>query len=156
MAPVIGIILLLAITVLLVGTAGAFFFGFTQQPAEAEQPRVAFDFEADVGGGSDTLEIKHTSGKKVLAENLYVELEDAQCSASGSPDGRYNLAEDFDFPAEKMGAGMTAQVGTELGPGGTVICSGTGNDLNLSGATVTLIWENGNGASSPYRSWSAN
>ena len=153
MTPVVGIVLLLAITVLLVGTAGAFFFGFTQQPVEPEQPRAVIEFEDSIGSGSDTVTIKHTSGELVLVENLYVELDGAECTGSGSPDGRYNVADDFDFPAEEMGAGMTTQVGQELGPGGTVVCAGAGNELDLSDATVTVGWENADGNSGTYAEW---
>lgn len=151
--PVVGVVLLLAITVLLVGTAGAFFFGFTQQPAEAEQPMAVIEFEDDIGSGSDTVTIKHTGGERVLAANLYVELDGAACTGGGSPDGRYNVADDFGFPAEEMSAGMTTQVGRELGPGGTVLCGGAGNELDLSDATITVGWENADGNSGTYAEW---
>jgi flagellin-like protein len=151
--PVVGVVLLVAITVLLAGTAGAFFFGFTQQPAEAEQPRAVIEFEDSVDSGSDTVTIKHTSGKQILAENLYVNLDGTECTGSGSPDGRYNVADDFNFPAEEMGAGMTTQVGQELGPSGAVVCAGAGNGLDLSDATITVSWENANGNTGTYAEW---
>lgn len=153
--PVVGVVLLLAITVLLAGTAAAFFFGFTDQPAEAAQPTAAFEFDADVGSGSDTVTIAHASGDVILAANLYVDIAGATCTGSKSPNGRYEVADDFDFPAEEISAGMSVQVGRELGPGGTVLCPGGGSELDLSDATVTLVWENDGGASGTYRTWNA-
>lgn len=154
--PAIGVVLILAITVLLAGTAGAFFFGFTQQPAEAEQPTAAFEFDDDVGSGSDTVTVEHANGGNILAENLYITVEGAACSAGGSPDGRYNVAEDFSIGGDKMGAGMTVQVGTDLDFDGTRdLCTG-GGDLDLSDATITVRWENSDGASGTYNSWTTD
>ncbi len=150
---VVGVVLLLAITALLVGTAGASLFGFTQQPAEAEQPRATIEFAGSVGSGSDTVTVEHTGGEPVLAANLYVELDGATCTGSGSPDGRYNVADDFNFPAAEMSAEMTTQVGQELGPSGTAICDGAGSALNLSDATITVGWENADGTSGTYNEW---
>jgi flagellin-like protein len=152
--PVVGIVLLLAITVLLAGTMGAFVFGFSNEPAEAEQPAAVFEFEDDVQpGSSDTMTIKHVSGKPVLAGNLYVKIDDAACTGGGSPDGRYSVADDFDYPSDDMGAGETTQVGKELGPGGTTLCAGASNQLDLSDATVTVVWENSEGATGTYQRW---
>jgi flagellin-like protein len=155
--PVVGIVLLVAITVLLAGTAAAFFFGITDQTAEAEQPTAAFEFEDDVGGGSDTVTVKHVSGQPVLAVNLYIKVEGATCSSGGgSPDGRYNVADDFNLGADEMGAGMTVQVGTDLDFDGTRDLCPSGGDLDLSDATVTVLWENSEGASGTYESWTAD
>ncbi|WP_340101346.1 type IV pilin N-terminal domain-containing protein [Salinibaculum salinum] len=151
--PVMSSILVLTITVLLVGTAGSFFFGFTQRPVEPEQPRAVIEFEDSIGSGSDTVTIEHTSGERVLAANLYVELDGAECTGSGSPDGQYTVASDFDFPAEEIDSGMTTQVGRELGPGGTAVCAGAGNELDLTDATVTVGWENADGDSGTYAEW---
>ena len=151
--PAVGVVLILAITVLLVGTAGAFFFGFTQQPAEAEQPTATFEFDGDVTSGSDTVTVEHVSGQHILAENLYVEVDGATCSGGGSPDGRYNVAEDFSIGGSEMSAGMTVQVGTDLDFDGTRdLCTG-GGDLDLSKATVTVVWENSDGTTGTYDSW---
>lgn len=152
--PVVGIVLLVAITVLLAGTAGAFFFGFADRPAEVEQPTVAFEFEDSVGSGDDTVTVKHTSGEKVLAKNLYVKVTDAECAGgSGSPDGRYNVKDDFDFPAEEMGAGMSFQFGADMDlDGNRDLCTG-GGTLDLSDATLTVVWENADGSSGTYKEW---
>lgn len=145
--PVVGIVLLLAITVLLGGTAAAFFLGVADQPAESEQPTAAFEFEDDVGSGPDTVTVEHVSGDKVHAKNLYIKVDGATCDSGGSPDGRYNVADDFSLSATEMGAGMTVQVGNNL-------CTGGG--LNLSDATITVVWANSEGASGTYQSWTAN
>lgn len=154
--PVVGIVLLLAITVLLGGTAAAFFLGVADQPAESEQPTAAFEFEDDVGSGSDTVTVEHVSGDKVHAKNLYIKVDGATCDSGGSPDGRYNVADDFSLSATEMGAGMTIQVRKDLDFDGTDdLCTGSG-DLDLSDATVTVVWANSEGASGTYQSWTAN
>jgi len=151
--PVVGIILLLAITVLLAGTAGAFFFGFADDNARSGQPRATIQFEDSIGSGSDTVTVKHVTGKSIDSDDLYVKIDGAKCSAGGSPDGRYNLKSDFGFSPSAMSAGMTVQVGSTLGPGGTTICSG---DLDLSSATIRVVWDNGEGQSGTYNTWEAS
>jgi flagellin-like protein len=152
-SPVIGVVVMVAITVLLVGTAGAFFFGFSDQSVESSQPTAVFEFEADIASGSDAVTVKHTSGESIDTDNLYVDVEGAQCSAGGSPDGRYSVADDFSIGASEMRAGMTVQVGTDLDFDGTRdLCTG-GGDLDLSDATVTVVWENRDGSNGTYSSW---
>lgn len=151
MTPVIGIVLLIAITVLLAGTAGAFFFGFADDTTELSQPQTTIQFEDTISGGSDTVTVKHLNGESVEADNLYVRIDGARCSGGDNPNGRYNVDDDFGFPAEKMSAGMTVQVGKELGPGGTTICSGS--DLDLTDATVTVTWDSGESKTRTYASW---
>jgi FlaG/FlaF family flagellin (archaellin) len=141
-------------SVLLAGTIGAFVFGFSNDPAEAEQPAAAFEFEDDIqSGSSDTVTIKHVSGKPVLAENLYVTIDGTTCTGGGSPDGRYSVADDFNYPSDDMGAGETTQVANELGPGGTTLCAGASNQLDLSDATITVAWEHSEGVTGTYQCW---
>jgi FlaG/FlaF family flagellin (archaellin) len=146
-SPVVGIVLTTVITVPLAGTAGACLFYLSDRRAEAEQPTAVFEFEDDIGSGPDTVRTKHTSGDAVRADSLYIVIEDAQCTASGSPDGRYDVADDFEFLATEMRAGMSTQVGAELGPGGMALCVGTTNDRDLSRAAATLVRENSDGDS---------
>lgn len=54
-----------------------------------------------------------------------------------------------------MSAEMITQVRRELGPSGTVICSGAGSALDLSDATITVGWENADGDSGTYTEWKA-
>lgn len=146
--PVVGIVLLLALTVLLAGTIGAFVSGFSEEPAEAEQPAATFEFEEDISsGGSDSITVEHKNGSPILAENLYVKVDDATCSESGTAVGRYNIADDLAFPSNEMGTGKTVLVSA------TQVCSG--GDLDLSAATVMVVWENSEGTSGTYQHWEA-
>ncbi len=67
-SPVIGVILMVAITVILAAVIATFVLGLGEQISDTG-PTVSFDFEYD---GSTNLEITHSNGNTVEAGNLYV------------------------------------------------------------------------------------
>lgn len=153
-SPVVGVILLIALTVLLAATAATFMVGLTDQNADEGAPTAKFHFDYEpADSGSDTVTIEHESGEKATAENLYVDIEGAECtSGSEDPNGRYNVDEDFDFPSEEVTAGSTIQVGPDLDLDGTRdLCTGGGN-LDLSNSSLTVLWDDGSASSTVY-SW---
>lgn len=64
-SPVIGVILMVAVTVILSAVIATFVlsFGGTQQ----ESPTVTFDYSVDSSGSTDELVVKHISGDKFRA-----------------------------------------------------------------------------------------
>lgn len=143
LTPVVGIVLLIAITLLLASTVAAFAFGLGDQTRETRVPTVAVSFEYErVDGGDDTLDIVHKSGEDVAVDNLDVDIEGATCSG-GNPDGHYDLA-DFG-PSGEFTAGETATI-----DGSSFSCSG---DLDLSTATVRVTWVSEAGASTEIQTW---
>lgn len=149
LTPVVGIVLLVAITLLLASTVAAFAFGMEETQETQRVPTVAFDmsYEHDAGG-DDTLEIIHRSGNAVDTARLAVDVSDATCAGgSGDPDGRYNVASDFGLSGE-----LSAAETVTIDGSGPVACSGSGT-LNLEGATVRVIWVPEAGTSSLLREW---
>ncbi|MHB9288277.1 type IV pilin [Halobacteriales archaeon Cl-PHB] len=148
-SPVIGIVLMVAITVLLAATVAAFVFGFDDKAQNAQSPTVALGFDYDAGGGShDTLVVKHQSGEAVAVENLYLQIDGATCSGGGpSPDGRYNVADEYSLSGD-LKAGMTVLV-DENNP--VNACSS--GRLDLSGARISVVWQSQSGTSTTLQSW---
>lgn len=129
--PVIGIVLLVAITVLLAATVGAMVFGMDDEAVQQSTPAVAVEFDySGTAGADDVLEVQHVAGPSVEADGIELVVEDATC-AGGAPNGRWS--------ASALGATgeLTAGDGVTLGDAG-VVCPG--GDLSLSGASVTVVW----------------
>ncbi|WP_276271353.1 type IV pilin [Haloarcula litorea] len=130
LSPVVGVVLLIGITMLLAATTATVLFGLGEDARERATPQAAFDFDYDASG-ADALAITHASGDTVTAGRLSVVVRDA--TAAGDPNGRY--------PFEQFGS-LGASAAVAAGHGVTV----TGatpigvSDLDLSGATVAVVW----------------
>jgi flagellin-like protein len=123
-SPVIGVILIVAITVILSAIVGSFALGLGESQDTAPQSSWKADYTS---GSSDTLELTHESGDPMEADRLYVVVSGA--SSGGSPNGR---------------TAVDTLVGeSEVSSGSTVAVNDTsfGSNLDLSGATVRLVWE---------------
>ena len=148
LTPVVGIVLLVAITLLLASTVAAFAFGLGEDQRSQRVPTVAFEVEYDhVSGGDDVLRIVHQSGQPVATENLYVDVDGATCSGGADPNGRFNVASD-------LGRSGNLASGQAVTLDGSPPVTCPGGNLNLRGATVKLVWATETGPSSMLRSWS--
>jgi FlaG/FlaF family flagellin (archaellin) len=126
---VIGLVLLIAITLLLASTVGWVAVTIGDQNQRQSTPTTAFDFEYQaVPGEGDTLRIVHTSGKSLQRSELDIVVEAATCTG-GDPNGR--------FEATAFGGTGTLSAGESLTLDGSVTCSG---ELDLSTATVRILW----------------
>jgi len=86
-SPVIGVILMVAITVILAAVIGTFVLGLGDQ-VQSTTPQASFGFEAgttnieDVGGGSHTevktMTVTHQTGDSIDAANLEVSVDGVQ------------------------------------------------------------------------------
>ena len=147
-SPVIGVILMVAITVLLAATAATFFLGFQDQ-SMGVTPNVAldFDYDRDTTAGSDTLDITVTGGDTVAAKEVSLVVSGAAAD-SGSPNGRYAL-EDISGthgPDSTVSAGQSIRIDGSLGGGVS--------NLDLRDATVRVVWTAGSGDSGTVlREW---
>lgn len=142
MSPVIGIVLLLAITVLLAATAATFFLDF-DDGADRETPTVAFEYDFGAGGSGHTLVISHAGGDTVATESVVVVVSGATSSGPGDPNGRYQ-ASLLGVSHDEMMAGMTMRVSAgKLGV----------SDLDLSEAEVRVIWISEGGSSNTLTRW---
>jgi flagellin-like protein len=145
LSPVAGVVLLLALTLLLAGTAATYFVGLSDQADRADAPTAAlrFDYEPDANG--DSLAISHHSGDTIALRELYVVVEGATCEGgSGEPNGRYQVHEGWNYgpSVERMGAGFTVEI-TNGQPAGPMCASGA---LDLAGAEVDVTWVSPSGS----------
>lgn len=148
-SPVVGAVLLVAITVLLVSTAGAFFFGFTDEMGGPNAPTIAFDTEPDLGAGSDTLAFTVASTEGLDRGTVQVVVSGASCGGSVDPNKRYT----------PTGLGVTGDLtaGTTLALDERALChdgAAIRGPLDLSDARVSVVWVGPDGSrGSEYTTW---
>ncbi|NLV12304.1 type IV pilin [Haloarcula argentinensis] len=139
-SPVVGVILMVAITVLLAATAATFFLDFGSGNLGQSAPQAAFSFDYE-SGSPDTLTIEHRSGDSIRAGNLYITVSGA--SGASGVNGQHDFT-DLD---------STLADGSKITAGSQVTFSKTSD---LSDATVTLNWKSpDSGKSIQLASWEA-
>lgn len=124
--PVIGVIMVVAITVILASVFGVYALGLGSGVADANPPDLSFDFDYD-DGGSDALTVTFKAGEVVDAERLELVVSDA-----GDDDGRYSFTDDLSATAGPFEA--EEHVTLEDTAGGVTA------PLDLSEATVRVVW----------------
>jgi flagellin-like protein len=124
-SPVIGVILMVAITVILAAVIGTFVLGLGDT-VSSTSPSASFEFEYDTGssvpsacalsGASKTVDISHESGDKIPADQLTID--------NGSLSGNWYDCDDGAASTNDISAGSTAVVDVD------------------SDDTVRILWEN--------------
>jgi flagellin-like protein len=124
-SPVIGVILMVAITVILAAVIGTFVLGLGGG-IDNNAPSMSFDFNY----GTDSLQVTFEAGNPVDAERLALVV-------TGTPgnDGTYEFADDFGESGQ-FGAGSS--VTFEDGEAGLTSAP------DLDAATVKVIWTSQN------------
>ena len=134
-SPVIGVILMVAITVILAAVIATFVLGLGESVSETA-PQASFTTDYDEGASGDDsfvtgaasssdiglLEITHSGGDRILAQNLYV---------AGGENGRYAWSDASEFGQDSRitaGSGITYAA--------------------QSDDTVRVLWQEGNQDSS--------
>ncbi|ELK55821.1 type IV pilin [Haloferax volcanii] len=131
-SPVIGVILMVAITVILAAVIGTFVLGLGDQVSETS-PQASFDF--DYTNTSGDLTITHESGTSIDADSV---------SISGP------VGDDGDTWADIDGSA------TEITAGSSITVTANGSSFD-SGETVRVIWTSDSGSSSStLQSWTYN
>ena len=89
-SPVIGVVLMVAITVLLAAVVGSLAFGLgeTRDPA----PRATFDAGIEDDGNSALLTITHEGGEGIDAARTRVTIELVESNGNGDPAGDADVA----------------------------------------------------------------
>ena len=154
LTPVVGILLLLAITVLLGATTASFMIGLGADRVENGAPTAKFSVEYHGGSGNDSVTLKHESGQNVVTEHAYLDVTNAKCRAGGTTytqTERLNLGADFDLPTSEMKAGMTVQIRPDTDFDGTAELCASGGTLDLSDSSVDIVWDAGSGSRFLYR-----
>ena len=159
-SPVIGVILMVAITVILAAVIGTFVLGLGEQVQDTS-PNSQFQFTYDSSG--DQLEAEMTSGQSIPNDQLKVSSDTNFCpddggntSASDCPEGTGNSAVQEYGLDETAGAGSgnDAWVNDEVEVGTTFTITHESSG-DLDSAEVSLIWTSeGGDQGDTLRSWS--
>jgi len=140
-SPVIGVILMVAITVILAATAASFFMGIGQTNTDRGMPTVAFSHSYSVDDGSHVLKISHSSGDPVHGDRLRIVVSGADCSNPEDPNRRYT--------PRALGSSDTEIVaGSMLKLTDRTLCRDTTATLDLTSADVTIAWTSRDSTSS--------
>lgn len=110
-SPVIGVILMVAITVILAAVIASFVLGLGDQAQQAT-PQASFSFEYDESvGGTDTgqLTVTHDGGDTIAAKSLYI--RGSNLDESGT-DNTGNWADDLSYSNTDVSAGNSLTLGT--------------------------------------------
>ncbi|WP_123537623.1 type IV pilin [Halosimplex salinum] len=132
-SPVIGVVLMVAITVLLAATAATFFVGFEDSLTGTGAPTIAVqgDFNVDSSGHELTLRFK--SGDVADSENVKVYVTNADCRGAGIVSERFDVSQ--------LGvSGSTVAAGTRAKVTAGTVCPPSASQLELSRTEVTVSW----------------
>ncbi|TQQ79878.1 type IV pilin [Halonotius terrestris] len=121
-SPVIGVILMVAITVVIATMVGSVFLDYADQVSD-QPPQAAFEYEQS---GSDDITITHVSGDRINNERL-----------------RITVGGDEVYPDPVSDASKTGWA-SPIGVGDTVDIEHTDAD---EGDTVRIVWQNPSGRS---------
>ncbi|WP_178917742.1 type IV pilin [Natronomonas gomsonensis] len=141
-SPVIGVILMVAITVILAAVIGTFVLGLGDQ---VQQTSPNAQWETDYNSSSSWA-ISHTSGDDVDETTLKVSLSGASNLDNG----------DYDWSTLGTGSDTTVSAGDSAEFNNTAgsYNSGSWTDGELDSATIRLVWTaEGGGSSSTLTTW---
>ncbi|AFK20143.1 type IV pilin [Haloferax mediterranei ATCC 33500] len=131
-SPVIGVILMVAITVILAAVIGTFVLGLGDQVSETA-PQASFSFDYD---GVDTLTITHESGEQI---------DGGLVTITG--------------PITTDGTAWESQTGgtATISAGASITVQDQGTDGFSDGETVRVVWTSESGStSSTLQKWTYN
>lgn len=135
-SPVIGIILMVAVTVILAGTVAVFFMGFGDEAEEMKTPSATFSFDYEMAGGGHELGVKHASGDPLEPARTHLVVNDARCTdpsgSAANPDGRYSFV--------SLGTSGELTAGDRVTLDKNNLC-GSGDTLFLDEAVVSVVWQ---------------
>ena len=135
-SPVIGVILMVAITVILAAVIGTFVLGLGDQVSNTS-PQASFSFDYDTSsgasncdssddfGGSGSLTITHDGGDEIVADQLF--LSDGNERFNWGSDASASSTDDSCGFGGPVSAGSTGTVGAE------------------NGDTIRVTWQSSNG-----------
>jgi flagellin-like protein len=145
-SPVIGVILMVAITVLLAATAASFFLGLAGDNSSTPQVAINFEYSSDDNHDDDRLKISHSGGDTIEADNTVVTVSDVTTSSSaGVINGRTEWDELTQSSPDEVSAGMGVNI-SKYSLGLTSEYQGIksdlrSNDFSLKHASAEVVWE---------------
>ncbi|RLM89171.1 type IV pilin [Halobellus sp. Atlit-38R] len=137
-SPVIGVILMVAITVILAAVIGTFVLGLGDK-VDSTTPRAAFDFEyANYTGANDGVVVTHTDGDTIPARQL-------NASVSGAVDGS---GDRLVYVGDLFGSSGDVSSGTTGSVGASGHFASNPSVTNLAPATIRVVWSGESGDNS--------
>jgi flagellin-like protein len=124
-SPVIGVILMVAITVILAAVIGTFVLGLGDQVSESA-PQAQFSFDFATTGSTDIINVTHDGGDAVAADQLIVNVDGNEAWNSDSP----TWTEGPSAWSDDVSAGDTLDISTTNGA--------------EDGDAVRIIWASSN------------
>jgi len=136
-SPVIGVILMVAITVILAAVIATFVLGLGDQVSNTS-PQASFSFEWNGASGTeDALNVTHDGGETIQAQNLYIRGSDGSLGLDAASFG--------DTWNDYSSAGATSEIQAGM--------SATVNHVD-SDAEASLVWQSAAGeSSSTLKEW---
>jgi len=130
-SPVIGVILMVAITVILAAVIASFVLGLGSNQEVA--PTATFDFNYQPDGNNQNVTVTHTGGDNVQAENLYIR-------GNGVTDDKKEVGPNGEWEGSAS---------TEI-DGNSAVTSGDSAIARVGGGDYVLriVWESDTGSSS--------
>jgi len=128
-SPVIGVILMVAITVILAAVIASFVLGLGDQAQQAT-PQASFSF--DYSESDSNLKITHDGGDSILSDELYVR---------GTAGGNSNTGVWHNLPSSSPGSGSDVTAGNS-------VTLGTGTHDVPADYDVRVVYETQEGDSS--------
>ncbi|GGN86731.1 type IV pilin [Haloarcula pellucida] len=143
-SPVIGVILMVAITVILAAVIATFVLGLGDQVSNtAPQASFSFDYTADDGTNTGELTITHDGGDTITAGNLKVSTAGTSFTPDGSSTGTSATWDQFTNGGNTnsdVTAGSTVTAAEETG-------SGDGSE-EFAGAKFRVVFTSAEGSNS--------
>jgi flagellin-like protein len=151
-SPVIGVILMVAITVILAAVIGTFVLGLGDQVSNTA-PTASFTFDySENTGGIDTLEVTHDGGDKISSDNLDATTNGVVGDEDKTVTGDNN--ETVTYEGDLFGTGNDVTAGTSDTLEGAEFeddastpntHGGSNAIVDMSGATVRVVWASSSG-----------
>lgn len=155
-SPVIGVILMVAITVILAAVIASFVLGMGQQPETAPQASFEFDYTENPSG-DDTLTVTSEGGEKIQQDSITFRGDNIADGDDGEPS---EFLSDSSWDGVGGAYPITAGESATLDGANFQAVSGDGEgddsltQLDLSGATIRITWQSSGGETTPtLREW---
>jgi flagellin-like protein len=146
-SPVIGVILMVAITVILAAVIASFVLGLGDSASEVQpNSSFSFDYEEDAGSSGDLLTITLTDGDEIEAGNLYIRGELGSGSDINADFTELDTSSPPPIGDIATGSSDTTGIGgfsigsNTLSPGqGVQLDSSSSSDFN--DYEISIVWE---------------
>jgi flagellin-like protein len=152
-SPVIGVILMVAITVILAAVIASFVLGLGEDAASTT-PQASFSFEHTPSDADKHLTITHDTGDTIDSAQVRITSQGSSFSmAPGNSTSGTITNSDTGFQlTQNDGTAPSPWVDSDLSAGTSFAIIGDGNDL--SSATIRLVYEQESGdSSSTLQTW---